>query len=131
MKSTVSEKLEAGRVRKGTWASSSREELTGAFVIMGPRGGRLAIISSGRENEFDEGWEHVSVSLHNRCPNWGEMCFVKDLFWEDHECVIQYHPPKGPGYINMHPYCLHLWRKRDFEFPMPPSIFVGPSGQHE
>ena len=26
------------------------------------------------------GWEHVSVSLRNRCPTWDEMCLVKDIF---------------------------------------------------
>jgi hypothetical protein len=25
-----------------------------------------------------QGWEHVSVSLSHRTPNWREMCFVKD-----------------------------------------------------
>ena len=25
------------------------------------------------------GWEHVSVSLRNRTPNWREMCFIKGL----------------------------------------------------
>jgi len=40
-------------------------------------------------------WEHVSASIINRCPTWNEMCFIKDLFWDDEDCIIQYHPPKG------------------------------------
>ena len=54
-------------------------------------------------------WEHVSVSGNRFCPNWAEMCWVKDVFWEDEECVVQYHPPKS-DHINVHPFVLHLWR---------------------
>ncbi len=55
------------------------------------------------------GWEHVSVSLKNRCPNWREMCLVKNLFWNDDEECIQFHP-KESEYINLHNYCLHIWK---------------------
>lgn len=56
-------------------------------------------------------WEHVSVSPRNmkRCPTWEEMCYVKDLFFEDEEECVEYHPKKSE-YANMHPYCLHIWR---------------------
>jgi len=33
-----------------------------------------------------QGWEHVSFSLPNRCPNWREMCFIKNLFWDEAGC---------------------------------------------
>ncbi len=69
------------------------------------------------------GWEHVSVSYSNRCPTWEEMCRVKDIFWYDNECVVQFHPPKSE-YVNNHPYCLHLWRKCGSEFELPPKEFV-------
>lgn len=71
-----------------------------------------------------EGWEHVSVSLPSRAPTWGEMCFIKDLFWSEDDCVVQYHPPKSE-YVNNHEYCLHLWKKVDGEFETPPSLLVG------
>ena len=71
------------------------------------------------------GWEHVSVSLARRCPTWEEMCAIKDIFWREDECVVQYHPPKSE-YVDCHPYCLHLWKKIGHEFETPPSIFVGP-----
>jgi hypothetical protein len=74
---------------------------------------------------WGDGWEHVSVSLHHRCPTWDEMVFVKSLFWSDDECVIQYHPPKSE-YVNCHPYCLHLWKPIDVAIPMPPTYMVGP-----
>lgn len=93
------------------------------------------------------GWEHASVSLLKeettivkqskgnhvkrsqfviveRCPTWEEMCYIKDLFWQETDMVMQYHPAKE-DYISMHPYCLHLWRPTDQTVPKPPSIFVG------
>ena len=66
-----------------------------------------------------DGWEHVSVSLTSRCPTWDEMNYVKDLFWEAEDCVVQYHPPKSE-YVNVHPFCLHLWREIGHEFRRPP-----------
>lgn len=78
----------------------------------------LAIASS------DGGWEHISVSRQNRCPTWEEMCAIKDMFFEPEEVAVQYHPKKSE-YVNMHPYCLHMWRPTVGEIPTPPSIFVG------
>lgn len=71
------------------------------------------------------GWEHVSVSISKkRCPTWEEMCMVKDLFWDEQDTVIQYHPAKD-DYVNMHPRVLHLWRPREEKIPVPNSIMVG------
>jgi hypothetical protein len=39
--------------------------------------------------------------------------------------VVQFHPPKSQ-YVNCHPYCLHLWRNKNQEVILPPSILVGP-----
>jgi len=70
------------------------------------------------------GWDHCSVSLKNRCPNWREMCYVKDLFWGDDEVVIQYHPAKQ-DYINNCHTCLHMWKPQNEALPMPDKIMVG------
>lgn len=69
-------------------------------------------------------WEHVSVSTPVRCPTWEEMCFVKGIFWDQEDAVIQLHPPRSE-WINDHPYCLHLWRPIGIELPRPPSLAVG------
>lgn len=100
--------------------------LNGIFEPMGPCGERLRIIASTADIDprISQGWEHVSVSTRRRTPNWREMCFVKDLFWEPHETVMQLHPPESE-WISNHPYCLHLWRHVSREIPMPPSIMVG------
>jgi hypothetical protein len=75
-------------------------------------------------------WEHVSVSIGLpgrealRCPTWEEMCYVKSVFWDTDDCVVQFHPTKSE-YVNRHPYVLHLWRSIDKEFPIPDKIMVG------
>lgn len=71
-----------------------------------------------------EGWEHVSVSRPNRCPTWAEMCHIKDVFWDESDCVMQLHPPKSE-YVNSHQFCLHMWKPYGAEIPMPPSYMVG------
>ena len=71
------------------------------------------------------GWDHVSVSIKDRCPTWDEMCYVKGLFFEPDECVLQYHPAEE-SYVNHHPFCLHLWKPQGVEFPIPPTNLVGP-----
>lgn len=68
-------------------------------------------------------WEHVSVSLPNRCPTWEEMCIVKDIFFGN-RVAVQFHPEKDE-YVNNHPYCLHLWASNNKAIETPPSILVG------
>lgn len=95
----------------------------GNGVFRVPVGGKMfnVVASNGG------GWEHVSVSPANRkrkrAPTWEEMCEIKRMFFEDEEAVIQYHPPRSE-YVNIHPYCLHLWRPTFQEMPRPPKIFV-------
>ncbi len=72
-----------------------------------------------------DGWEHVSVSLRDRCPTWGEMEQIKRLFFADHETAMQLHVPPA-DHVNAHPYCLHLWRPIDGAIPRPPAYMVGP-----
>jgi len=69
------------------------------------------------------GWEHVSVSVFDRCPTWQEMCFIKDMFWDDDDCVMQLHPPKA-DWVNNHPFTLHLWRPIGVEIPRPLQVMV-------
>jgi hypothetical protein len=124
MRAIIHPRLVVGRVRAGPMATADRDGHNGAFHVAGPRGARLVIIANDALERDARGWEHVSVSLSNRCPNWPEMCFVKDLFWEDEEIVFQLHPSKSE-WINNYPYCLHLWRNVGIDPPTPPGIFVG------
>jgi len=74
------------------------------------RGRKLEVVSSIDRDE-DKQWEHVSVVVRgsSKCPDWDTMCFVKQLFWDSEDEVIQIHPKKS-CYINLHNGCLHLWR---------------------
>lgn len=106
------------RIRNGNYGSDDTYGTTGAFII--PYRNRVLRIVSAD----GMGWDHVSVSLENRCPNWEEMTFIKDLFWNDDEVVMQLHPAKK-NYINCHPNCLHLWKPVEGDIPQPPNILVG------
>lgn len=79
------------------------------------------------------GWEHISACarklFHGKTfryyvPTWGEMCALKNIFWEVEDAVVQYHPPASE-YVNNHPFVLHLWKPIELEIPRPPAILVG------
>jgi hypothetical protein len=123
MRDKYSDKLESARVRAGKYWSNPGEGF-GAFEIHGPCGSQILIMASDGVGSDAAGWEHVSVSIKHRTPNWKEMCFVKDLFWNPEEEVVQFHPARS-DYVNCHPNCLHLWRHKTAVIPMPPSILVG------
>lgn len=77
-----------------------------------------------------KGWEHVSVQVMHRkgsstrCCTWEEMSWIKDLFWDENDTVVQYHPPKKE-YVNNAEFVLHLWRPVGKHLPRPKSILVG------
>jgi hypothetical protein len=118
--------LQANRIRTGQYGSDESFGLAGAFRLIAPGGTLLLALSSGPDGGGNNtGWEHVSASAEQRPPTWDEMCFVKNIFWDDQECVVQYHPPKS-DYVNFHPNVLHLWRPVSMSIPMPPVLLVGP-----
>lgn len=111
------------RVRYGAFASDESFGFAGMFEFALPGEPRRirCLCSDG------EGWQHVSVSFGpdaKHTPSWELMCRIKDLFWEDEDVVVQFHPPKSQ-YVNNHAYCLHLWRSLGEPQPIPPSILVG------
>lgn len=99
------------------------DALNGHFKIFLPKNqGHLFAIASNHA-----GWEHVSVSKiykgSSALPNWSDMCRIKNLFWDEEDCVVQFHPPKQ-DYVNICQYALHLWRPIGIEFPRPPKQLV-------
>jgi len=112
------------RMSKGPYGSDFTFGNNGAFVLPPKVGNRvLYIIASD-----GMGWEHVSIHAYEgkktRTPTWAEMCYVKDLFWDGEDVVMQLHPKKSE-YVNNHPDVLHLWRPTEAVIPTPPSILVG------
>ena len=114
--------LEEYRERGGMFKTTTGD-LFGRFFVK-HKSNTITIMAS---DGIGDGWEHVSISLKNRCPNWEEMCLVKSWFWDDEDCVMQLHPPKSE-WISNHPYCLHLWRPVNADIPRPPNIAVGIKG---
>jgi len=117
------------RVQHGQY-STPVDSLWGLFFVPIFKGEYLMCIASNGNDEYP--WEHVSVSLVNhkrkhlkKCPTWNQMCQIKDLFWQEEDTVIQFHPPKSE-YVNAHDYCLHLWRKQNENLETPPSELIGP-----
>ncbi len=108
--------------RDAAWEArmgGSGDDAGGAFKVKScTDGGELRIIASN-----GMGWDHVSVSRANRCPNWPEMEQVKRLFFRDHETAMQLHVPVS-DHISVHHYCLHMWRPHEGEIPLPPSVMV-------
>jgi hypothetical protein len=86
--------------------------------LVGP--GDIALEDLGKKYA----WDHVSVSLVDRCPTWDEMVYIKNIFFSPEEAVIQFHPPESE-YVNRHPFTLHLWKPLLFEIPLPPKEMVG------
>jgi hypothetical protein len=91
----------------------------GVFAVSSNESGKiLAIVASN-----DQGWDHVSVSLPNRTPSWGDMEQVKRIFFLPNEIAMQLHVAES-NHISIHPNCLHIWRPHGVEIPLPPKGFV-------
>lgn len=114
---------DAYRVVSGPFGSHrSIDGDNGAFFLPHPNRASSLLLKIIASNGL--GWEHVSVSLPSRCPTWGEMAFVKSIFWDPTDCVVQFHPPETE-YVNNHQFCLHLWRPTAEQMPIPPAWMVG------
>lgn len=102
---------ERRRITTGPLRSTEFDGNNGAFDL-----GRYFIIASD-----GGGWDHVSVSIFGgfrKNPSWDDMCKIKEIFWDEEDTVIQFHPPKSE-YVNNHPYTLHLWRPNDPDVTIP------------
>lgn len=99
----------------------------GAFVI--PRYDVMlrVLVCDGKNARKDLGdvyaWDHVSVSVEDRCPTWEEMSYIKSLFFEKSETVVQFHVPSD-AHVNCHIYTLHMWRPLLVQIPRPPKDMV-------
>lgn len=96
------------------------DEFAGVFnVPVLSTGIMLHVIASS-----GEGWDHVSVSLPDRCPTWEEMVYVKRAFFSKNEWAMELHPPEAKN-ISKHPFCLHIWRPTLAMIPKPEEWMVG------
>ena len=77
------------RVTKGIFASDLNMGNNGQFLVTVPKSVHAAARVLKVQISDGAGWDHVSVSLPDRCPAWEEMCFVKELFFLPDEVAIQ------------------------------------------
>jgi hypothetical protein len=113
-------KLESARVKDGPYASTRKDGFNGMFRLVIDGHFIRCIASDGM------GFEHVSVTeeCSTKPLSWSVMCKVKDLFWDEEDWCVQYHPAKS-AHINNHPGCLHIWRPLKEKLPIPDPIMVG------
>ena len=128
MKENATHNINHYRIKRGPFGSGPEGGSNGCFEI--PYGRRSLRIMASDGSGWDEDvlpgepWEHVSVSLPDRCPTWEEMDYVKKIFWDDAETVIQFHVPTS-DHVNQHNFCLHLWKPKVSTIPRPPAVCVG------
>jgi hypothetical protein len=68
----------------------------------------LVVILSVNTEADGKLWVHLSCSHARRTPTHEEMAMVKGIFLGDEIYAISVLRPKSM-YVNIHPYCLHLW----------------------
>jgi hypothetical protein len=100
--------------RPPPWDSTEADGWNGMFIV--PLEGEMWKVICG----VGEGWHHVSVSNSQKklLPSWNIMCRIKDLFFDDEDWVVQFHPARSE-YVNHHPYTLHLWKPLGADLPTP------------
>ena len=65
--------------------------------------GRCSIIVT-----IDDGLWHLSISTPDASPSYKEIKEARYKYLPNDIYVAQIFPPKG-GFVNVHPYCHHLW----------------------
>ena len=111
MRATLSPYVERGRIRNGLF-ESGEFEASGVFQLADSTGRLFVIVVSAIDQ-----WDRVSVSTSGRLATWSEMRWVKDLFFEPFEIVLQIHPPALYEPRESH---LDLWCRRGNQPPGPP-----------
>lgn len=102
MKKKVPANIERYRITRGPLASDASAGMNGMFRVQYADTELAIIISDGM------GWD---------------MAWVKNLFFEPEETVVQFHP-KQSCYVNACENCLHLWRKQGQEYELPPTFML-------
>lgn len=70
--------------------------------------GRMRVIVSVSTEEDGRLWRHLSVSRPHSMPKWEDLVNVKEWFLGKESKAIQVIPPRSQ-YVNIHPFCLHLF----------------------
>ena len=101
-------------ILSGSWREVERRR-DGSMYTNALTGQR--VILSLEEHEGRK-WLHCSTSFPDRLPTWPELRDAKDLFIGREVEAVQILPPEKE-YVNVHPYCLHLWAHADKSRALP------------
>lgn len=114
------------RIRVGDFGTTDAYGNNGGFLIPSPTRKRRTFQVFASDGL---GWEHISVCVRIgtgaevQTPLWEEMQYLKQLFWDAEDVVMQLHPAEK-NYVNMAANVLHLWRPVGKEIPVPPVEMV-------
>lgn len=72
----------------------------------------LRVVITSQIEQDGRPWVHISVSRSDRLPSWFDLKDVKNLFLGPEKSAIQVLPAER-DFVNIHPYCLHLWHCLD------------------
>lgn len=72
----------------------------------------LAVIFSAAVERDGRVWLHLSLSHRGRMPHWSEIVEAKEAFLGAEARALQVFPARSE-WVNIHPFCLHLWRCLD------------------
>lgn len=72
--------------------------------------GLIAVVDFTQKDD-GKVWQHVSASYRHRVPSYEEMTRLRNLFIGDRYAYMVF--PPAEFYVNLHPYCLHLWSRCD------------------
>lgn len=107
------------RVTKGNMATTADDGRNGLFEF------RKGLVTYYCVVSDKDNWEHVAITIdRTRPPRWPEMHLVKNMFWDESDIVMQFHPA-NQEYLNNNVYCLHLYRPIGIYFPAPPAVVEG------
>jgi hypothetical protein len=87
---------------------------------------KLTVISSVCYEKDGKLWLHVSLAHHKRMPSYDEIKLVKEHFIGKDKYAMLVFPPEDK-FVNLHPFCLHLWHCIDGH-PLPEFSALLPSG---
>lgn len=81
------------------------------------RGDGLGAILTVATEDDGKRWVHLSVSRAKRLPSWEDLVAARDAFLGTEALAVQVLAPNS-RHINIHAFCLHLWRCLDGD-PVP------------
>lgn len=103
------------------WELFEKDGLEGRFWVVSKT---TSVIASCLEYDDKNYWVHLSVARKTEMPSFELLKKIKEFVIGD-RWAVQVFPPSGE-YVNIHPYCLHLYAPADENYrPLPDFRIMG------